>query len=152
MKLLKAYRAKIGILHLSVYTLKSGSLSGSLSLSRANCFDPDSDPDPDPDLENVNHFPGFMKDAQKSYNYFHIMDQFVQLNIVTSSVYHTIVVKVSIYRVFCNTHDFKPGLSFHFELGLKRFQPAQVALKVDKLEFFPLYNVPSICDRRSTFV
>ncbi len=45
-----------GILHLSVYTLKSG------SLSRANCFDPD--PDPDPDLESVNHFPGFMKDAR----------------------------------------------------------------------------------------
>ncbi len=53
----------MGILHLSVYTLKSGSLSGSLSLSRANCFYPDSDPDPDPDLESVNHFPGFMKDA-----------------------------------------------------------------------------------------
>ncbi len=60
----------IGILHLSVYTLKSGSLSRSGSPLRANCFDPDPDPDPDPDLESVNHFPGFMKDAKILMKYF----------------------------------------------------------------------------------
>ncbi len=69
-----------GILHLSVYTLKSGSLS----LSRVNCFDPDSDPDPDPDpdLESVNHFPGFMKDAtllMKFFRVFRVFSGFIKM-------------------------------------------------------------------------